>query len=555
MSDSIDMHGLTYPGFSLVYMQVFSVEAVKPVDFGLFFEEDVNPIDRQIFEIADRSKPPVKRYKFKGFDFEITLDEPYEVRLEGHMHLEMSVFFGQTVVLTYRMVVDGQACRTTAPLATDHLIALASLNMGAEHWGGRDSETATNINLDVEKLYIKNLHIGPDGEWLDEPVSLFVEGYMNSFREVCRRYKKHINRCARLPLKRKTTQNDALQLLRSDRSDCFGCPKCSGSAHRHDGTDSTEYRDMDCPDCPNSDCPMKIRDLNYVYVDVWESVAHSDGLFTSMKEEEIIEHIYQHHRRELVGLMTLYPAEWPYRTLEAFDDVCGDNVAIDTDDLILVNQNLCVVFGTYGLRGKDSPTDWKKHLEERSRYHVSWPEYMLILEMVLAKKYTVARATEEVLACTSGKFDDPNGLIGKNAYLSLKITALMLQLDAVKYSKFMSHKVMFDRTSRRLEVELENAKLERIMENVDKSLHNLSEYRSLTQRKRLNIVLAGISVASLFQILFMEVRLPYLSMTGMEDIIASVVIWAVTALICVGILYLIVTPFHKILTKRKLKRK
>ena len=87
--------------------------------------------------------------------------------------------------------------------------------------------------------------------------------------------------------------------------------------------------------------------------------------------------------------MTLYPQERPYRTEESYNDVCGSNIAIDTDDLIILNSVMCMVFGTYGRRAAGSPTDWGDHLEIRKSHFVSWPEYMLILEMILAKKYKV----------------------------------------------------------------------------------------------------------------------------------------------------------------------
>lgn len=84
--------------------------------------------------------------------------------------------------------------------------------------------------------------------------------------------------------------------------------------------------------------------------------------------------------------MSLYPEEWPYRMDSSYEDICGKNIAIDTDDLVLANENMSLVIGTYGNRGKEAPTDWKKHLARRDRYHVSWPEYLVLVEILLAKK-------------------------------------------------------------------------------------------------------------------------------------------------------------------------
>ncbi|MDL2242662.1 hypothetical protein LJC25_02925, partial [Bacteroidales bacterium OttesenSCG-928-K03] len=261
-------------------------------------------------------------------------------------------------------------------------------------------------------------------------------------------------------------------------------------------------------------------DTIYAFVDIWETLQHYDNLFSEIKEEEIISHIMQHHKREMVGLMSLYPAEWPYRTEESYEEVCGGNVAIDTDDLILVNQNVCVVFGTYGLRGgKEAPTDWEEHLKERSHYHVSWPEYLLILEMVLAKKHTIAYVTDTLLESVLSEkaFQNPTKAIEANAKLSIDITKLLSKLDAVKYSKFVSHKIMFDRTRKRLGVEEDREKLEEMMERIDNSLNNISETTSIQQATLLNIVLAGISVASLFEIIFQDTSIPFFEALEIES--------------------------------------
>ncbi len=52
----------------------------------------------------------------------------------------------------------------------------------------------------------------------------------------------------------------------------------------------------------------------------------------------------------------------------SFEDICGKNIAIDTDDLVLANENMSLVIGTYGNRGKEAPTDWKN----------TWPDETVI---------------------------------------------------------------------------------------------------------------------------------------------------------------------------------
>lgn len=319
---------------------------------------------------------------------------------------------------------------------------------------------------EISEINVPDFHISEKGEWCAENKKLPVTG---CFQEIQRRYKQFVI------------------LSQPPRKQSKETPGC--------------------------------RDLNYVYVDIWEDVAHSSGRFRYMPEPEIISHIYRSHRRELVGLMSFYPYEWPYRTEESFRDVCGENVAIDTDDLILVNQNMCVVFGTYGLRGKNAPTDWKEHLEERDYYHVSWPEYLLMLEMVLAKKYTIGAVSEQYLSRSRqvSSLKSTRRQIEQNGREGLTATGILLQLDAVKYSRYISHKIMFERTTARLEVEQKLRELDETMARIDKSLVNISEMRKLQQSVLLNVVLGVISAASLFGILFERVELPFLEHIGFAE--------------------------------------
>jgi hypothetical protein len=489
--------GLLYDGLSIVFMQIFSIDFpkvrkklenlsfnetcinIKPNETK-FVKKDDDAIDQQIFINSEKTKP-VSRYKLKGFDFKINLEEPYEVSLEGHMFVEMSLFFNKTISLSYRMVIDGKHVISNKLLTTDHLIAIISMVLSAEHWNVCDDANQTNINFEIDDINIGNLFVNSKFEWDDNHSENCVEintsdGLCNALKKVFVRYKECVLRMC----------GDTKYLKKKNR-------KASCSKY----------------------------DMLYAYVDVWESIKHYDKLFQTIKEEDIISHIVEHHKRELVGLMSLYPAEWSYRTIESFGDVCGSNVAIDSDDLILVNQNVCVVFGTYGLRGgNDVATDWEKHLKERSdRYHVSWPEYLLILEMVLAKKYTISNAKDKLLnsVLCENAFAHPAQAIENNAMLNLEITQLLMKLNAVKYSKFVSHKIMFDRTRKRLTIDEDTEKLENTMERIDKSLQNIRETKSLRQSTLLNIVLGGVSVGALFQIIFMDTHIPFLHSLGLQS--------------------------------------
>jgi hypothetical protein len=509
-NDSSD-EGLRYTELSIVVMQIFSMELpdVKqpptPDKTGLdayntivvdkktatagYVSEDANAIDRQIFTLNENMRP-VRRFKLQGFDFRIRLDEPYKVTVAGHLFVEMSLFFNKTVSLTYRMVIDGEHVTIDDILTTDHIIDLISPAFGAEHWEKDDCGVQTKITHEIEDVTISNLLLNSDGEWCENTDdNILTLPDKRILRAIFNRYKACTRRmCGDLSLKTgKTTE----QL-------------------------------------------SSVSDMYYVYVDIWESLQHCDELFKQLKEEDIIAHIMKAHKRELVGLMTLYPDEWPYRTEESYDEVCGCNVAIDTDDLILVNQNMCVVFGTYGLRGgKEAPTDWAEHLKERSHYHVSWPEYMLILEMVLAKKYTLQYANDLLLDAVLSEqaFRKPAQAIEANAKLNLEITRLLMKLNAVKYSKFMSHKVMYDRTSARLNIDGDSEKLIQMMEQIDNALNNISETQTLKQNAGMNIVLGFISVASLFQIIFSQMHIESLEWMGISSKIIGFGLHSITIIL------------------------
>lgn len=511
-------------------------------------KRDKSPEDSRIWRFP---KKAVYRFSLRGFDFNMPLrptdEEDFEpIDLHGHANVEMSLFFGNTVSLTYRFFFDGYSAHITdaedgtkkVDACTDHIIALLSTYLGAEYWSADSEDGASNINL--ESTFIaRNFWIDEEGEEVPEAdrVDLCMREGGRAFDKIALRYKKYL-------YNNYTSYREGLSF--------------------EDMREHEHFR--------KKHGVSVVNDHHYAMVDIWENVKHpvelEDGteedLFSKFRhpklsEAEIVNHIRDYHKPELIGLMSLYPGEWPYRDSNSYDEVCGENVAIDTDDHVMVGSNMAVVIGTYGRRSDEvkqgniaeeandgsqvtkQGVDWQKHLQERARYHVSWPEYLMILQMVLAKKYVIGFAKDQMIdVALEARDKEAEELIAKNANLGMRLSRQIIQLDMVKYSKFASHKVMFDRTTRRMALDDELAKLKEVTDMVDNSLRNLSDYKAMKSDFLLNIILVIVSVASTFELLFQNAEMPFLDYfdidsTGMAPwlvlIVASVTIFALLLVI------------------------
>jgi hypothetical protein len=487
---------------------------MKPLKKG-----DKSPESSRVWRFP---KKAVYRFSLRGFDFNMPLrptdEEDFEpIDLHGHVNVEMSLFFGNTVSLTYRFFFDGYTAHITdakdngkrVDASTDHIIALLSTYLGAEYWSADSADGASNINL--ESTFIaKNFWIDEDGMEVPEGsrVDLSMREGGRAFDRIALRYKKYI-------YENYTSYREGLRFEEMREYEHFRA--------KHGVS--------------------VVNDNHYAMVDIWENVKHpvemenggSEDLFSKertpkLSEAEIVNHIRDYHKPELIGLMSLYPGEWPYRDSNSYDEVCGENIAIDTDDHVMVGSNMAVVIGAYGRRSDEvkqgniaaqandgsqvtkQGVDWQKHLQERARYHVSWPEYLMILQMVLAKKYVIGFAKDQMIdVALEARDKEAEELIAKNADLGMRLSRQIIQLDVVKYSKFASHKVMFDRTTRRMALDDELAKLKEVTDMVDNSLSNLSDYKAMKSDFLLNIILVIVSVASTFELLFQNAEMPFLS--------------------------------------------
>lgn len=495
-------HGLVYNEFSIILIQTFTSPGIEIPDlekpeFKPFIKRDRDGnFDDQLFtntcpghpwdKSADRHErgrqapqagPRIERYRLKGFDIRVDIGGPTPARLWGRVHVRATVFFNKTVEISYRVIVTRTGkingtrfCQTDVPFNTDQLIAVAGIVQHVEHWVYNRKLKGQEIDGSLKTVTIGDLHL--DERSTFHPTEVRTKGI--TLEEVQKRYRYFFDR---QPLR---------DLAR-----------------------------------PSEEKEFEYGDHNYIFLDIWESVGHAGPVrFDAMAEDEVIEHIERCHKAELVGLMTLYPEEWPYRADASLEDICGRNIAIDTDDLVLANENMALVVGTYGNRGKEAPTDWKKHLARRDRYHVSWPEYLVLVEILLAKKHTInyalnkyifnsRRAIRENSRADAG--DGQNGftiindrildMIEQNARLSIALSDIILQLDSVRYLRYMSHKHMYHETSRRLRVEDDERQLKEITERVDKSLTNANNIADLKEANSTKNILLFISIASLFGVL------------------------------------------------------
>ncbi len=585
-----ESHGMSYPSFSVVFVQTFSIHPSREFTLPqsavklpnetkereiqlkngkktVTFQKDADDrklpiilmdrdIEQQIFILPENKctkKWWQRRCRFKadslyhftmrGFDFTMNIvpekgDNFPRVTLTGHSFVHADFFFAHTMSLTYRFCFDGNSSHvkdkdsTKCPAVTDHVINFLSTYLNAEHWSQDfDNEIVDKSKINTNtKLQINNLWFDKDGKYLEkDPEEQIIEGEGRGFDNIALRYKKYIYQNCRHK---------------------FGTGLI----------DRLEYKFY------SKRHPMTVdNDSHYAMVDIWEDVQHieKDGKSdffaedTKISEKAIIDHIRDTHKAELIGLMTLYPNEWIYRDPNDYDEVCGEDIAIDTDDLVLAGSNVSLVIGTYGRREDDeyATTDWVKHLKGmRMTYQVSWQEYLLILQIVLAKKHVVGLAKEKLVALSMSSRDSRSlELIRKNAEMGMRLTRMVIQLDLLKYSKFASHKVMFDRTTRRLNLEHDTNELKDIMEMADNGLRNLSDYKSVRSEYILTAVMSILSIISALGLLFNDLEMPFLSekkssglfgkitfnYTSTIDIIMNIVTASIILAIAVTILWIL----------------
>lgn len=453
------VHGLEYKSFSVILMQTFVPKVIKPVSYNT--ARDI--VDKQIF--LKYGSDFVKRYELPDINIKINLCPKKDVHntIEGVVKVQAAVYFKRAVSLTYRFVVDKKSdsfCKTAQPFTTNHLTLLSGIVQGVEHW----------------EKHGKEYHINNDSAYKVE---------VNLSKELC-------------------------------GESIIGGHEC---IERVQKIYKSIFVDDEIADNDKWD-----DDYHYTYVDIWEDIdQNSNPKFENFTEAKIIEHIDNDHKPELIGLMSLYPFEWPYRTASEFSNICGNNIAIDTDDLVLTNENMTLVVGTYGSRGEESPTEWKEHLEIRAIYHTSWVEYLILVELAIIKKtvitYVLSRYVQNISRINSqnkAQKADIKEIIHENALLNIHLTSVISKLDIARYLRYMSHKHMYKKCYQNLSIDEDMAQLEYITNNSDVALNNANNIRELKQANQTNLILGIISVASLLEIVLTEAKIHLFEDIGLK---------------------------------------
>ena len=543
---------LAYPTFGVVFIQTFSIRHEKEFFIPKKGKQNIiakidRDLEEQIF-ILPKNSPyekdglgNVARFSLRGFDFTLPIwmgeikerDNPKNQcnYFSGHCHVEMNLFYGHLVSITYRFLFCNEEgyCKMQNRAETDHIITLLSTWLNGEHWDKEDEKTKAKISLyadfDVAKIWIDK-----DGEPLDDnnpdAIDNLPENLDRCFNEVARRYKCFIyNHCTRNRYWYRWLENRRVkQDLKYER-------------------ETVE------------------NDSHYAMVDIGEDVMHwgprGGNLFAGLKEDAVVRHIREEHKAELMGLLTLYPGEWEYRDPSDYDEVCGGSIAIDTDDLVLAGSSVCLVLGTYGRRGKDQKTNWKDVLKETLReYQVRWPEYLLILQFLLARQYLLDYVSDQLVNATlEMEKRSPERMLERSANLSVRLMRLLVQLDVVKFAKYPSHIVMYNRTAERLGIADSQERTDALISQMATGLNNIKDLQSARRENTTNLILAFVSVFSAFQLLYVETQMNFLKdlwpdmPLGNAGAIVIVVVAAISIYALLHIIYTLIRSFINRLKK------
>ena len=99
--------------------------------------------------------------------------------------------------------------------------------------------------------------------------------------------------------------------------------------------------------------------------------------------------------------------------------------------------------------------------------------------------------------------------IGECSKQALLASKKAIELDVIKHMKFPSHKVMYDRTMRRLDLEADFQRFKDVQDVVSSNLQSLGEFHAAQADSFMNKLLIGISVLSLVELAFQQSEWPF----------------------------------------------
>ena len=533
---------LVFPNLGVTFIQTFTLDSAlqfKPEQNSRGFVRPFSK-NKQVLENLwhnENSKQTslVESYELEGFDFHFTYSgyddtSDSDFNLQGHCAVKMDVFFGKTVSVTYRFNFRKDVCKTHKPFTIDRLIGFLDTYLYSERRSFSVPE-----DLDERASFEKfdsmmgsasiGLPLSEDGSPLDMNAVCKIEfngeiSCRKAMTEIQRRYKSFIVRnctCIRPGTSRavsKTVRCEAISPLDDDK---------------------------------------------YAFVSVPHNLQHidenKDNLFSTqrnapLKNGEVIEHIKRHHKKELMGLISMLQELWIDSNEELFESICGQDVTLNTDECAFIGDRVGICFVTY-FRGNEI---WEDHLMAGSEFDgVVWPECLMVLQFYLAQRMVVRNATRVLLQNAVSHTDRQNlsRIVSRNQDINFYLAQSMLQFDAVQY-KFTFNAQMADSIANRLNIKAIKEQFEHHMSTVDKSVRNIKDSLSSSREIRMNVILGIVSIISAFQLFFVGTSMPFLSeYWNIESgSIGAILITLVAGVAVIVILILLVSAIKFIFPKR-----
>lgn len=249
-------------------------------------------------------------------------------------------------------------------------------------------------------------------------------------------------------------------------------------------------------------------DMRYLFIDVGENVTDREKRFDSLGKNEIIAYIQENMMQEVNGLLRLFPYEWNQSRTGQFAKNTGENISLDVDELILLNEHICLSFATYG---RDANPLWIQEI--RKQYHVMWPELPIVLESALIRNYAIHTASETFrrqtadLTARQVSSNYVEQALQQNANERLYISNAILHLEKIAVPTLLT---ISGEIVQRLGLDKKLASLDMTMKYVDDALAKISDSHKLRQARKLNIILALLSSASVLGLLFQQVKPPFI---------------------------------------------